>query len=154
MTSRSEIRTPVCLGYKTWIHLNAVRTCSFQLVSGLTDRCLCDFNVQHIYRFWLSSDCGPVGFSLMYWKTSGQADCPSATEIVRGSNPKSVGHFGGRRQLAVLRLVATLDLMKPCVLIFDSKFQGSDCRSLPHGVVSRSGYGTFPFHCTGVSCMS
>lgn len=43
---------------------------------------------------------------------------------MRFSNPTSAGQFGDRWQLAVAQLVTTTGLVIPCVIIYQSKFQG------------------------------
>lgn len=47
-------------------------------------------------------------------------DYASVTKRVRGSSPGPVGHFGGRRQLAVVRLVIIPNTLKPYVVPWHS----------------------------------
>lgn len=68
-------------------------------------------------------------------------DYASLTERIKGSNPRSAGHFGGGRQHPAIRIVTTPD----------SKLQGQGCQSLPPLVVSPIGYGTCLFKYTPTS---
>lgn len=54
--------------------------------------------------------------------TTDEAEWASATKMVGCSNLKSTGHLGGRRQLAVARLVAICNLLKLHVVLCHSKF--------------------------------
>lgn len=47
---------------------------------------------------------------------------------VRGSNPKSASHFGGRRQLSVAQIFIIPDVMQPCVIQCRSEFKTHGCR--------------------------
>lgn len=76
--------------------------------------------------------------------TGDQVDEASVTESVRSMDPGSTDHFGGRRQFAVVWLVVTPSLVRPCVALCHSKFQGQGCWVFPR-TVGFSGYGIYPF---------
>lgn len=90
---------------------------------------------------------------LMDWQWSRVLDVslPSKKIPTRGSNPKSIGHLGGRRELAVTPLVITLDLLGLYTVLHKSQLQGHDPQSLVD--VGSSTYGPSPSHCTLVSGM-
>lgn len=80
---------------------------------------------------------GPEQFS--HSSASDQVDYASVTEKARGSDSRSAGRFGGRRQLNVARLVTT-HYVVPC----HSEFGSQGCRS---SVVGLSNNGTsLPLH--------
>lgn len=66
------------------------------------------------------------------------------TEWIKGSNPGSSGHFGSRRQLAIIRLIATPanDFVIRCY------FRVMDLPSSISSVLGPSGYGISLFHWT------
>lgn len=71
----------------------------------------------------------------------------SATKELRNSDLQSAGHFGDRRRLALPRLVATLDLMRPYVVPYTPVLSHS-CR-LPHPhLLGPNGHGVYVFRYT------
>lgn len=67
---------------------------------------------------------------------------------VRGSNPRSAGHFGGRQQTALSQLVIIPYLMRSFVVSHHYNFQGCDCQSLPLPVLGCNDCWACPLHYT------
>lgn len=71
----------------------------------------------------------------------------TVTEKIRSFNFGSAGPFGGRRRLAVVRLISTHDLVWPYVVLWRSRFQGHGRQSsLFHALGPSSWVMPLPLH--------